>query len=176
MFNLVSDFLKPEFLCYNDNLIWEKNYLPKPKRTVKAASLWKKYSVIKEVEQKKKSKAAIAKEYGVPSSTLSTWLKSAEQIKAAVEDQKIDPNKKKRRFSNFYDIETALLEWLKIVHMQAVIPKITSVNICDKANQLAKQFGYTAETFQCTSGWVERFKTRHGFNKNFVKGDNCNRD
>jgi hypothetical protein len=167
-------FLRPEFLCCNDRLIWEKNKLPKQKRVIKSVPLWKKYSAIKEVELKKKTKVMIAQEFNVPQSTLSTWLKHSEQIKADVEKEIIDPRKKKRRFSNFHDIETALLEWLKIVHLQAVIPKITSVNICDKAKQLAQQFGYTTETFKCSKGWVERFKARHGFDKNFVKGDNCN--
>ncbi|XP_053397985.1 uncharacterized protein LOC123552566 isoform X2 [Mercenaria mercenaria] len=172
----IAAHLQPEFLCCNDDLIWEKNNLPKQKRVVKASSLWTKYTAIKAVEQCKKSKVMIAEEFGVPKSTLSTWLKNSEKIKADVEGDKIHPGTKKRRYSKFYDIEEALLAWLKIVHLQAVIPKITSVNICDKANQLAQQFGYTPETFQCSKAWVERFKTRHGFKKNFVKGDTCNGD
>lgn len=143
---------------------------------MKSASLWTKYNAIKQVEQGGKKRSVIANELGVPKSTLSTWLKNADIIKGAINDSQISQHRKKRRFSNHYQIEEALLEWLKIVHLQAVVPKITAVNICDKANQLAKQFGYSPATFQCTKAWVERFKTRHGFKKNFVRADSCSGD
>lgn len=165
--------LEPEFLCCNDELIWAKNSQPKQKRVMKSSSLWTKYRAIIQVEEGQKSKSVIAQELGIPKSTLSTWLKHSEKIKADFKEKRINPHQKKRRFSNHYEIEEALLQWLKIVHLQGVVPKITAVNICDKANQLAKQFGYSPETFQCTKAWVERFKNRHGFKKNFVKGESC---
>ncbi|XP_060557624.1 uncharacterized protein LOC132718034 [Ruditapes philippinarum] len=54
---LKEAFLRPEFLCCNDRLIWEKNKLPKQKRVIKSVPLWKKYSAIKEVELKKENKS-----------------------------------------------------------------------------------------------------------------------
>ena len=53
------------------------------KRKLTVRSMETKYVAILEVEQGLKSKTQIAKEVGIPQNTLSTWLKRAEQIKAA---------------------------------------------------------------------------------------------
>ncbi len=53
----------------------------------KTTTLEDKYKAIMEVEAGKKTKTQIAKDFGVPSNTLSTWLKKAEEYKKAYETQ-----------------------------------------------------------------------------------------
>jgi transposase-like protein len=58
----------------------------------KTTTLETKYKAILEVEEKVLPKGEIAKKYGVPSNTLSTWLSKAEEYKKAYETQEFGPN------------------------------------------------------------------------------------
>jgi len=54
-------------------------------------------------------KGEIAKKYGVPSSTLSTWIKKKEKLESAFET--MQPNRRRSRAAKYEDIEKALLSW-----------------------------------------------------------------
>lgn len=55
------------------------------KRKVEAKDFEVKYNAILEVEKGQKAKSVIAKDFNIPASTLSTWLKNANAIKGLSE-------------------------------------------------------------------------------------------
>ncbi len=67
------------------------------KRKLDLKSIEIKYQVIKAVEDGKKKKGEIAKEFNIPSSTLSTWIKNKEGIKEAFESASFGPSTKRMR-------------------------------------------------------------------------------
>ena len=68
-----------------------------------------KYQAIMEVEKGLKSKAAIAKLFEIPATTLSTWFKSSESIKDAY--LKYGPSRKILKTATYEDVEKATLKW-----------------------------------------------------------------
>lgn len=71
-----------------------------------------------EIEKGSKTKKQIAAEYGVPSNTLSTWLKNKESIKLNFLAGDIEPERKKARQAKFPEVESALLTWFKSARSQ----------------------------------------------------------
>ena len=77
-----------------------------------------KYKAISEVEKGQKSKSAIAKEFNIPASTLSTWLKNATSIKESY--HKFGPKRKNSKVGSFDDVENAIFKWFSNVREQNV--------------------------------------------------------
>ena len=73
-----------------------------------------KFQALDEVNKKVKSKTQIAKEYGVPCSTLSTWLKNKEALRQA--HGNFAPARKCIRTAKRSDIQAALLMTIIICH------------------------------------------------------------
>ncbi|GFR58716.1 tigger transposable element-derived protein 6 [Elysia marginata] len=73
----------------------------------KCLSFETKLQIIDKVERGNKSKADICREYSIASSTLSTFLKDKEKIKAAVTEG--TNHHKRQRTSTFADVDEALL-------------------------------------------------------------------
>ena len=69
-----------------------------PKRKVEVKDLETRYRAIIEVEQNPGvTKSSIAKKYGVPPNTLSTWLKNKEKYKSSFETSTFGPKSKRMR-------------------------------------------------------------------------------
>lgn len=131
----------------------------------KSYTLERKYKALLEVEAKKKTVTQIAHSYGIPSSTLFTWIKKTAQIKEAYQNNKHTRNRKSLKFSKLQDIEQALLDWIKLMKEKDV--KLSSKIVKRKTSQLAEYFGYKREEFKGSIGWVSRFRNRHGFTCSF---------
>lgn len=136
---------------------------PRPKAKRKSQSMATKYNAIVEAESGLKSKTQIAKDFKVSTSTVSMWFKNAEHIKNEYLCNRIAPDRKRVRRSQFSDVEHGLLQWLRLTEGRNL--KITSIHISKKANQLARYLGYSPETFSCNTGWIDRFKLRYGLMK-----------
>ena len=70
-----------------------------------------KYEAILEVNRGALSKTEVAKKVGVPISTLSCWLASKDSIIKAFESWTFGGNVKRRRTSDYPDIEASLTKW-----------------------------------------------------------------
>ena len=73
-------------------------------------SLEMKYEVLMEVEKGSRSKKKIADHYGLAQSTLSTWLKKADDIKNAFLNGDFSAKRKKLRTAGHPEVEEALLK------------------------------------------------------------------
>ena len=136
------------------------------KRKCIVQSIETKYKAILEVESGKK-KAQIARDFSIPANTLSTWIKSKEKIKEAFENSSFGPKTKRMRTAKYQQLEEALDLWFKESRAQLV--NISGPIIRNKAETLAKQMGHPE--FQCSSGWLDRFKTRHAYSFRSIVGE-----
>ena len=136
---------------------------PTPKKGVKRKLDTKtyetKYDAIMEVERGSLSKKQIAEKFGISSSTLSTWLKNAESIRQKVTSGEVGPQRKRDRTAKFPEVEDALLKWFTNARTQSVA--ISGEMMREKARYFADKLGVAESDFDCSAGWLERFKSRH---------------
>lgn len=87
-------------------------------------------------------------------STLSTILKDKVEIRQAVKESTLAPQRKSFKTSNFPQLEEGMIQRVNCVRDK------TGGLIHEKAEKLAKELCY--ETFQASSGWLEKFKVWNG--------------
>ncbi|MEW8546499.1 MAG: transposase, partial [Candidatus Thiodiazotropha sp.] len=116
-----------------------------------------------------KTKKQIADQYGLASSTLSTWVKKADEIKNAYHNGDYSAKRKRLRTAGYPEVEEALLKWFKSARDQNV--PITGPFMMEKATGLAERLGVPEGQFKVSSGWLERFKERHGISFKRVCGE-----
>ena len=156
----------------------EKTGSPAPrryreKRKIENKSYKTKYDAIMEVEKGDITKKQIAEKYGIPASTLSTWLKYSDSIKEKVASGFIVPQRKRNRTAKYSEVEDSLLKWLTDARAQNV--EISSAMMQEKAKDFAEELG--VDDFKCSLGYLERFRSRHdiasdwGSNSNDLASD-----
>lgn len=126
-------------------------------RKQNAISLKMKMELLKAVDEKRRTKTEICKEYGIANSTLSTIIKNRDQITLMFERSMFEPERKRMRTAKHEDLETALLIWFKQARSQDA--PISGPLLLEKADELAKQMHID---FLANPGWLERFKKRNG--------------
>jgi len=139
------------------------------KRKLDAKSYETKFDAIMTVELGGKSKKQIASDFGIPMSTLSTWLKNKEEIKNKYLSGEMGSRRKKFRTSKFPEVEDALIKWFKNARDQNI--SVSGDLIREKARFFASRLGISDSVFECSSGWLERFKTRHNITFKKVCGE-----
>ena len=130
----------------------------RPKSTHQSIPLSTKVEIIKAVDSKQKSKTSIAKDFNVARSTISSIIKNKEKTLDAFESSSFLPDRKRLRTTTYTDIEDALLLWFK--QARSLNVSISGPILQTKARELATLLGHPQ--FVCSSGWLERFKIRHG--------------
>ena len=131
----------------------------------KSMSFDMKLKIIEEVEQKSKSKAEICRQYGIASSTLSTFLANKEKIRENVLSG--SSSLKKKRSNNHQDVDDALHIWFTQARANDV--PISGPLLIEKGEEIAKSLGLT--DFKMSHGWIDRFKARHQIKCKVVSGE-----
>ena len=121
-------------------------------------SLAKKLKIIEAVESGKKSKSAVAEEFSVAKSTVTSIVKNKQKIVNASNTASFMPERKRLRLAAHSDIEDALMIWF--TQARTLNLPISGPVLQIKARELALSMGYN--DFTCSTGWLERFKARHG--------------
>ena len=116
------------------------------------------------MERGDRSKTEISKMFGVPLSTLSGWIKDADAIKEGY--FKFSPGRYSMRKGNNHELEAVLFKWCMEMFEQNV--ELSGPIILEKARSIVDQF--EPKDYKLTSGWLERFKERHGIS--FKRGTN----
>lgn len=135
------------------------------KRKINMKSIDSKYEAIMAVEKGEKSKSQIARDFGVPANTLSTWLKNKENIIEAY--QQFNPKRKNTRTGSFHEVEAATLKWFKAARDQNI--PISGPMLVTKAEEFAGKLDQT--DFKASNGWLENFKSRQGITFKRVCGE-----
>ncbi|CAC5399120.1 Receptor-type tyrosine-protein phosphatase T,Tyrosine-protein phosphatase non-receptor type 22,Receptor-type tyrosine-protein phosphatase kappa,Receptor-type tyrosine-protein phosphatase F,Tyrosine-protein phosphatase 99A,Tyrosine-protein phosphatase Lar,Receptor-type tyrosine-protein phosphatase alpha,Receptor-type tyrosine-protein phosphatase epsilon,Receptor-type tyrosine-protein phosphatase gamma,Receptor-type tyrosine-protein phosphatase N2,Receptor-type tyrosine-protein phosphatase U,Receptor-type ty len=137
------------------------------KRKLNVKSIEDKYQAILEVERASKPKSEIARNFGVPSNTLSTWIKNANKIKEAYQQSSFAPERKRMRTATYENVEHALLKWFTSVRDQNL--PISGPMLTTKAEEFAKRLDHPE--FKCSNGWLDRFKDRHNITFKKICGE-----
>lgn len=136
-----------------------------------ALTLSKKLEMIAAVEkndrEKTRTKTQIAQDFGIPKTTSSTIIKNKEKTKDAFEQSKFDPQRKRLRAAAFENVEEALVRWIGQARSMNV--PLSGPILLEKADSLAQKLG--CSDFKCSSGWLERFKSRHGIKFKHIVGE-----
>lgn len=122
-----------------------------------AISLERKIELLNAVDEKRRTKTEICKEFGIANSTLSTIIKNRVNITSMFERSVFEPERKRMRTAKHEDLEKAVLIWFKQARSQNA--PISGPLLLEKADELAKQMNIK---FSANPGWFERFKKRNG--------------
>ncbi|XP_069701125.1 uncharacterized protein [Periplaneta americana] len=130
--------------------------------TRKQISLETKLAVFSDLDRGLKQ-ADVARKYGFAQSTLATFIKRRKEIEESVASGKINPGRKRLKTAATEDVDIATLKWFK--EMRTLNIPLTGPNVCKKALSFASVLG--VPNFKASSGWLQRFKDRHGIT--FIK-------
>lgn len=133
-----------------------------PKR--KSLSVVDKVELLKNVDSGMRKKDISAK-FGIPASTVSTIIKNRNAVMKSYGS--LDPNRKRLKTCCYDTVDEAVLKWIKSVRDQNL--PISGPLIKEKALEYAKHFGN--DQFQASSGWLEKFKKRHGIKEKVISGE-----
>ena len=133
----------------------------------RAISLSKKIELIDAVEAGTKFKSEIAASFGLSKSTLSTIIKNKVKLRELYESSTFEPERKRLRIAAYCDIEEALFTWFKPARSTNV--PVSGPILMIKAKELAVKLGH--QYFNCSTGWLRRFKARHNIVFRKVTGE-----
>ena len=123
-----------------------------------------KIQIISRIEKGEKQ-IDICRSLGLPKTTFNTIWKKREMFK--YESFEVCGDAKRSRTSHNKDVDAALLEWFKQAQSRNV--SINGPLLLAKANLLASTMGDM--TFKATTGFIDRWKTRHGITFKKVYGE-----
>ena len=112
-----------------------------------------KYKALLELK-KGKSNKEVAKSFGVPANTLSTWKKSKDKVFEAF--QKGSATTKRLKVDTYDQVSKAVLKWFTRLRSENV--PVSGVLIKEKALNFAKELNF--EKFQASDGGLDKWKKR----------------
>ena len=113
-------------------------------------------TIISDIEAGKKQ-SVIATSRGLAKTTVNTIWTDREKIKRAYKESSVS-SRKRLRAAAFEDVESALLKWFQLVRSQNI--PVNGQLLREKAALFAEKLKH--DNFQCSGGWLDRFKLRHG--------------
>ena len=116
------------------------------------------FSIIKKIElldlvRKGKPRKEICLIYGIPPSTLFTFIKDEEKIRQEYETNR-DPKRQMIRNSPFHELEQTLIKWIHVVRDKTIA--LNGPMVQEKAIEFAKAMNVA--DFTGSGGWLDRFK------------------
>jgi transposase-like protein/uncharacterized membrane protein len=136
-------------------------------RKLTTLTLKQKFELLEEVEHSGKKKVDIAREYGIPRSTLSGIIKHKDHYRKLFCESQINNNRQRARTAACDFIDTALLKWFTVLR-SANVP-VNGPLMMAKAEEFAVLEGKT--DWKCSVGWLDRFKKRHCITYKSVCGE-----
>ena len=113
----------------------------------------------------------VCRDLGINEATLRGWLRSESAIKETMLqlDESEGLARKRLRLANDSNLDQALYHWF--VQVRADGAPISGPVVCAKATNLDKQLNGEDSTFKASSGWLMRWKKRHGIGSNAISGE-----
>ncbi|GFU15095.1 major centromere autoantigen B, partial [Nephila pilipes] len=138
----------------------------------KVLSLKEKGEIIEEADRcANLPKVKLAEKFNLATSTLASILGNREAILRTIAKCGAASSKRKNsRASPYQALEEKLLDWL--IDSQEMKLPINSVVIREQAKVIAAELGI--DQFTASSGWIDRFKNRHGLGNKAVFGESGN--
>lgn len=114
----------------------------------------KKLEIIYAVDIRDKPKTEIAREYGIPVSTLASFLKNRTTLEKAAAEGK--DKQKRLRGAKYHTLEKELITWYKKTRNNN--EPISGMLVREKAAEIAFRRGLD---FKPSNGWLQRFQNRY---------------
>ena len=116
--------------------------------------------------EKALSNTDVAVKYGVPKNTLSTWVKSKEQLFAALEKGN-NVKRQKLRTGDHETLDTAVFKWFLSLRSPNV--PLSGAIIQGKASQYANKL--SKGNVKSSGGWLRRWKESNNFTFKTISGE-----
>lgn len=144
---------------------------PGSKRIKTVLTLEKKLEIIKELK-KGATATALSGRFGVPRTTINDLKRNADEIeKFSTQMESLDGRPKKRKTMKKAaneDLDTALYLWF--IQKRAEGIPLSGPIIAEKAIFFNSKMNGDA-SFKASSGWLDRFKNRHGIRQLNIEGE-----
>src|ERR1044072_1514935 len=132
----------------------------------KCLSIAEKIKVLEDVDKRIK-RQDIAIKFGIPSNSLSTLLKNRESI--LKQKNAFDSGRKRVKHCLYEDVDAAVLKWVEMLREKNI--PISGPLIKEKSLEYAKYLGHPE--FQASTGWLDKFKKRHGIIQKVISGESA---
>lgn len=122
------------------------------------------------------SGSSLAREYGVGQATISDIKKNSDAITkfaSLLDSEDGSLHRKTMKMAENQNLDTAVYTWFMQVRCQG--QPISGPLICEKALEMNKKLGGNAD-FNATTGWLMRFKSRHGIRNLDIQGEKLSAD
>lgn len=122
------------------------------------------------------SGAILSRQYGVGTSTISDIKKQSQAIKdyaSKLDSQDGSSKRKTMKLAENQELESAMYAWF--IHMRSQGQPINGPIICEKALIMNKLLNGD-DAFKATTGWLQRFKSRHGIRELDIQGEKLSAD
>lgn len=129
--------------------------MPLVKRKLTNKSIIEKCKALKDLETGMSNKE-VAKKYGVPKNTLSTWIKNKTKLLTSLEKNGTKSKRKKLRSGNFKNVDKAIYTWFVAKRSQQV--PIDGTILKEKALKFAEALGEL--DFKASDCWFHNWKKR----------------
>ena len=120
-----------------------------------------KYKALQKLEKGSTLKD-VAAQFGVPSSTLSTWRKNKEKIFKQYNSGQLSKRVKPEKYEQ---VNKAVYKWLVMLRSENI--PVGGPMLKEKALEFAKELGI--ESFQASDGWLTRWKDISKNPKNYLE-------
>ena len=113
----------------------------------------------------------MCKDLKINEATLCGWIRSEKSLKETMLqlDEKEGLSRKQLCVEKDADLDRALYHWF--VQERANRSPISGPIVCWKASMLDKEINGEDSDFKASSGWLMRWKTRHGIGCNAISGE-----
>ncbi|XP_054716906.1 uncharacterized protein LOC129226329 [Uloborus diversus] len=111
--------------------------------------------------------SAVARQFGISSSTASTIVKERFKIKLLSEHYNIAPERKRMRLGLFRDVDEAVNIWFR--QQRNKNSPVNGPMLQQKAREFAVQLGH--KNFEGSSGWLSRFRERFGLSMKVMRDE-----
>ena len=121
--------------------------------------------------QNGKTQAKVSKEKGIPESTLRGWLKDESKIRKFADevDTEVGLSRKRARLAEDPVLDKAMYDWF-VAKRSDGIP-LSGPLIMAQATQMSQTLHESDQPLALSSGWLNRFKQRHGIRSVKVSGE-----
>ena len=139
------------------------------KRKHNASSVGEKLKAIDRVS-KGESQAKVARDIGIPESTLHSWIKNQAKLREFVHtiDGGDGLNRKRARLAKDKDLDAVLYKWF-VQQQQSGVP-LSGPIVCAQAEKFNQQLNGDSSDFKGSAGWLWRFCKRHGIGQIAISG------
>ena len=126
------------------------------KRKLNTKSIKEKYTALKEVEEGL-SKSQVAMKYGIPKSTLSTWIKNKGNFFECMKTQGSKSKRRRLKQGTFTNLDDLIVKWLLTIRSRNVVVSASIQKT--KAKKLVEKVNIKG--FQASDGWLDCWKNRY---------------